>query len=176
MQQKINLAPLKTMEVKKKRKWHCNDDVCELEPSAADLSSEVVEAMAALGDDEDEDGEDDPFAINLRSNSFDKEAEKEKDAGWKGRIVVYSIPGCKLCKATKDILHQRNWPYKEIDIEAHPELLSELKELTAKRTVPQVFFNEVNGYLHDNFQIFEIEFPELFQRFTLVDMRNYNFF
>lgn len=144
-----------------KTKWTCHDGVCELTPpSGGELSEllhdnmeEPITLLESLENEEqeEEEEEDDPFTINLRSSAFDSKVQekegtkdKKKRKEWKGRISIYSIPGCKQCKAAKELLHQRGWPYKDIDLEAHPELLSELRDLTSKQTVPQVFFNEVS--------------------------------
>eukprot|EP01083_Nonionella_stella_P023892 66094_1 len=58
-----------------------------------------------------------------------------------GYIVVYSITGCKYCKAAKSLLKQLNVEFSEINLDHHPERRKEMVMLANRKTVPQIFFN-----------------------------------
>ncbi len=56
-----------------------------------------------------------------------------------GRVVVYSKPGCRYCRAAKFILEEHSIVYSEVDLTAFPERLPEMIRLSHGRsTVPQV--------------------------------------
>ncbi len=53
------------------------------------------------------------------------------------RIVIYTTPWCRDCKATKRFLDERGIPYEEIDIEQHPEAAEIVMKLNdGMRRVP----------------------------------------
>ena len=64
-------------------------------------------------------------------------------------VTVYMGPMCNFCDAAKRLLTKKNIPYKEINIaldEAKREEM--LKKSNGKRTIPQIFFDElhIGGY------------------------------
>jgi glutaredoxin len=63
---------------------------------------------------------------------------------FKGRIVVFSIPTCRYCKQSKAILNSFSVPFHDVNLEKHPERRAESQERTGRRTVPQIFFNDVH--------------------------------
>ena len=64
-------------------------------------------------------------------------------------VTVYMGPMCAFCDAAKRLLTKKNIPYKEINI-ALDEVKREemLKKSNGKKTIPQIFFNElhIGGY------------------------------
>lgn len=58
-----------------------------------------------------------------------------------GRVVIFSIPGCKFCKQAKTLLGNYNIPYHDVDLSKYPERRYEMKERTGRSSVPQIFFN-----------------------------------
>lgn len=58
-----------------------------------------------------------------------------------GRVVIFSIPGCKFCKQAKTLLGNYNIPYCDVDLSKYPERRYEMKERTGRSSVPQIFFN-----------------------------------
>ena len=64
-------------------------------------------------------------------------------------VTVYMGPMCAFCDAAKRLLKRNNIPYKEINIALEEEKREEmLKKSNGKRTIPQIFFNElhIGGY------------------------------
>ena len=64
-------------------------------------------------------------------------------------VIVYMGPRCNFCDAAKRLLNRNNIPYNEIDIALEEGKREEmLKKSNGKRTIPQIFFNElhIGGY------------------------------
>ena len=64
-------------------------------------------------------------------------------------VTVYMGPMCAFCDAAKRLLKRNNIPYKEINIALEEEKREEmLNKSNGKRTIPQIFFNElhIGGY------------------------------
>ena len=64
-------------------------------------------------------------------------------------VIVYMGPMCGYCDAAKRLLNKKNIPYKEINIALDESKREEmLKKSNGKRTIPQIFFNElhIGGY------------------------------
>ena len=62
--------------------------------------------------------------------------------------MVYSIPACPYCKRAKSLLEEIGVPYHDIDVERHTTRRTEMYERTGRRSVPQIFFNDlhIGGY------------------------------
>ena len=64
-------------------------------------------------------------------------------------ITMYTGPMCNFCEAAKRLLVRNNLNYKEIDISSKDGLREEMiKKSNGKRTIPQIFFDElhIGGY------------------------------
>ena len=64
-------------------------------------------------------------------------------------IVMYTGPLCNFCDAAKRLLVRNNLNFKEIDISSKDGLREEMiKKANGKRTIPQIFFNDlhIGGY------------------------------
>tara|TARA_Y100000590_G_C14915657_1_gene711835 strand:- start:181 stop:435 length:255 start_codon:yes stop_codon:yes gene_type:complete len=64
-------------------------------------------------------------------------------------IVMYTGPLCNFCDAAKRLLVRNNLNFKEIDISSKDGLKEEMiKKANGKRTIPQIFFNDlhIGGY------------------------------
>ena len=64
-------------------------------------------------------------------------------------VTVYMGPMCSYCDAAKRLLKRNNIPYNEINIALEDEKREEmLNKSNGKRTIPQIFFNElhIGGY------------------------------
>ena len=62
---------------------------------------------------------------------------------------MYTGPMCNFCDAAKRLFSRNNLKYEEIDISSKDGLRDEMiKKANGKRTIPQIFFNElhVGGY------------------------------
>ncbi|CAK8672326.1 uncharacterized protein LOC143466002 isoform X2 [Clavelina lepadiformis] len=60
----------------------------------------------------------------------------------KGRILLFSITGCKHCKAAKSKLELLELPYFEVNLDNHPNERATMTKLTNQHSVPQIFFND----------------------------------
>ena len=64
-------------------------------------------------------------------------------------VTVYMGPMCGYCDAAKRLLKRNNIPYNEINVALKEEKREEmLNKSNGKRTIPQIFFNElhIGGY------------------------------
>ena len=64
-------------------------------------------------------------------------------------VIVYMGPRCAFCDAAKRLLKRNNIPYNEINVALEEEKREEmLNKSNGKRTIPQIFFNElhIGGY------------------------------
>ena len=64
-------------------------------------------------------------------------------------VIVYMGPRCNFCDAAKRLLHRNNIPYNEINIALEDGKREEmLNKSNCKKTIPQIFFNElhIGGY------------------------------
>ncbi len=57
-------------------------------------------------------------------------------------IRIYSKNYCPYCKAAKALLTSKGLQYEEIDVLNSPSRFKEMQELSNRRTVPQVFFDQ----------------------------------
>ncbi|XP_041933022.1 uncharacterized protein zgc:152951 isoform X1 [Alosa alosa] len=70
----------------------------------------------------------------------------------KGRVTVYSVIGCPHCLQAKSTLKELGLPVCDVDINPHAALRDEVKKLTGRSTVPQIFFNNVHVGGNDDLQ------------------------
>ncbi|ROL54903.1 Glutaredoxin-2 [Anabarilius grahami] len=82
----------------------------------------------------------------------------------KGRVTVYSVPGCPHCIQAKATLHTLGVPVCDVDLNKHKEIRARVKELTGHGTVPQIFFN--NLYVGNNEDLQNLN-PEQLKRLVL---------
>ena len=64
-------------------------------------------------------------------------------------VTLYMGPKCNFCDAAKKLLIRNNVPFNEINIALEEEKREEmLNKSNGKKTIPQIFFNElhVGGY------------------------------
>ena len=64
-------------------------------------------------------------------------------------VTIYTGPLCNYCDAAKRLLTRNNASYKEIDIsKVHGAMDEMIKKSKGKRTIPQIFFDElhIGGY------------------------------
>ena len=66
------------------------------------------------------------------------------------KITIYTGPICNYCDAAKRLLQRNSLQFSEIDISSGPEVLNEMiKKSNGKRTIPQIFFDNIHigGYV-----------------------------
>ncbi len=60
------------------------------------------------------------------------------------KIEIYTKAFCPYCDHAKNFFDHRNLPFEEIRVDLDPEKLNEmLKRAEGRRTVPQIFINDV---------------------------------
>ncbi|XP_051870796.1 uncharacterized protein LOC127569854 [Pristis pectinata] len=69
-----------------------------------------------------------------------------------GRITVYTITGCLHCLRAKAQLTNMGLPFVEVNIKDNAELRQQVMDLTGRRTVPLIFFNNKFIGGNDDFQ------------------------
>ena len=64
------------------------------------------------------------------------------------KIRVYSKGYCPFCTAAKALLSSKDLEFEEIDVLNSPKRFKEMVELSNRRTVPQIFFDQqhIGGY------------------------------
>ncbi|KTG05281.1 hypothetical protein cypCar_00047461 [Cyprinus carpio] len=76
----------------------------------------------------------------------------------RGRVTVYSVPGCPHCIQAKATLSTLGVPVCDVDVNKHRELRARLKKLTGHSAVPQIFFN--NLFVGNNEDLQNLVRPE----------------
>ncbi|XP_031416892.1 uncharacterized protein zgc:152951 isoform X2 [Clupea harengus] len=69
-----------------------------------------------------------------------------------GRVTVYSVIGCPHCLQAKSTLKKLGLPVCDVDINQQAALRDQVKKLTGRSTVPQIFFNNVHVGGNDDLQ------------------------
>lgn len=59
------------------------------------------------------------------------------------KIEMYTWTYCPFCKRAKKLLNAKNIEFKEYVIDGDDQKLAELKEITGRATVPQIFVDGV---------------------------------
>lgn len=59
-------------------------------------------------------------------------------------IQVYSTNQCPWCVRAKSLLQAEGLNYEEIDVSANQDRLLEMMERSGRRTVPQIFIDDVS--------------------------------
>ena len=73
-------------------------------------------------------------------------------------ITMYTGPMCSFCDAAKRLFSRNNIKYQEIDISTKDNLRVEMiKKANGKRTIPQIFFDDVHIGGYDEVRALEKE-------------------
>lgn len=64
------------------------------------------------------------------------------------KVVIYTTNYCPFCTRAKTLLRSKNVAFEEIDVTHDERLQEEVKRLSGRRTVPQIFIDEksVGGF------------------------------
>jgi glutaredoxin 3 len=57
-------------------------------------------------------------------------------------ITIYLTGWCPYCQRAKHLLTTKNLAFKEIDVDAGPEIRDDMIRKSGRRTVPQIFIGE----------------------------------
>jgi glutaredoxin 3 len=60
------------------------------------------------------------------------------------KVLIYTTPQCPYCVGAKTLLRRKGIPFEEIDVGADATLREKMIEESGRRTVPQIFINEVS--------------------------------
>jgi glutaredoxin 3 len=55
------------------------------------------------------------------------------------RVVMYATNWCPYCSRARALLHGKQVPFEEIDIESAPDRREEMMTRSGRHTVPQIF-------------------------------------
>lgn len=55
------------------------------------------------------------------------------------KIVMYSTPYCPFCVRARQLLNDKQLEFKEIDVQQAPRLRDEMRRLSGRNTVPQIW-------------------------------------
>ena len=73
-------------------------------------------------------------------------------------VTIYTGPLCNFCEAAKRLLARNNAEYKEINIATTDGAMDEMiKKANGRRTVPQIFFDELHIGGYDDIRALEKE-------------------
>ena len=59
------------------------------------------------------------------------------------RVVMYTTRQCPYCVGAKALLRGKGVPFQEIDVSEDADLRAKMIEESGRRTVPQIFINDV---------------------------------
>ncbi len=59
-------------------------------------------------------------------------------------VVIYTTRICPFCIRAKQVLDGKGVKYREIAVDANPELRLEMMEKSGRRTVPQIWVGETH--------------------------------
>ena len=64
------------------------------------------------------------------------------------QIKIYTKGYCSYCYAAKNLLAKRGHEYEEIPVSGNAQAEQQMRELTGRTTVPQIFINDkpIGGY------------------------------
>ncbi len=64
------------------------------------------------------------------------------------KATLYTKDYCPFCSKAKNLLDNKQIPYNDIDITHDEELQKKAREVSGRKTVPQIFFGEhhIGGY------------------------------
>ncbi|MDQ6751782.1 MAG: glutaredoxin [Actinomycetota bacterium] len=66
------------------------------------------------------------------------------------RVVLFSTDACTFCVVAKSLLTKRGVAFEEVNLAEHPELQTELTEVTGLTSFPQILVNgETLGGLNE---------------------------
>jgi glutaredoxin 3 len=64
------------------------------------------------------------------------------------RVIIYTTAYCPYCVGAKALLRAKNIEFQEIDVGGDPARRQEMERRSGRRTVPQIFIDEIpiGGY------------------------------
>jgi glutaredoxin 3 len=67
--------------------------------------------------------------------------------GKQGEIKIYTTPYCPFCVRAKKLLRAKQVAFQEVDVSFKPGIRQELRDLTGRTSVPNIFIhgNNIGG-------------------------------
>ncbi len=59
-------------------------------------------------------------------------------------ILIYTSTICPYCIMAKRLLDKKGASYKELNVDTDPELRQEMMQRTKRRTVPQIYIDDLH--------------------------------
>ena len=59
-------------------------------------------------------------------------------------ILIYTSTICPYCIMAKRLLDKKGVTYQELNVDTDPELRQEMMQRTKRRTVPQIYINDLH--------------------------------
>lgn len=59
-------------------------------------------------------------------------------------ILIYTSTICPYCIMAKRLLDKKGAKYQELNVDRDPELRQEMMQRTQRRTVPQIYINDLH--------------------------------
>lgn len=59
------------------------------------------------------------------------------------KVVIYTTATCPYCVTAKTLLDKKHVKYEEVRVDTDPVALADMMQKSGRRTVPQIFINEV---------------------------------
>jgi glutaredoxin 3 len=60
------------------------------------------------------------------------------------KVEVYATGWCPYCSRARQLLASKGVTIEEIDVDAHPQAREEMAARSGRRTVPQIFINQIH--------------------------------
>lgn len=60
------------------------------------------------------------------------------------KVIIYTTDYCPFCTRAKALLRSKNVEFEEIDVTHDARLQVEVRRLSGRRTVPQIFIDETS--------------------------------
>lgn len=71
------------------------------------------------------------------------------------KIKIYTKPICPYCVRAKALMDKLGLSYEEIDVSRDMSLLKKMMQMSGRRTVPQIFFDDKSiGGFDDLYQLY----------------------
>ncbi|RDD47850.1 Glutaredoxin-1 [Trichoplax sp. H2] len=95
------------------------------------------------------------FTLSILCSVLNRKKKMYNLTNMKGRVTIYSTTGCPHCKHAKSALNELGIPFVDVNLDNYPQARKEMEEKTNRRTVPQIFFNNIHVGGNDEFSKLE---------------------
>ncbi|WP_370979403.1 glutaredoxin 3 [Agaribacterium sp. ZY112] len=68
------------------------------------------------------------------------------------QLTIYQKDYCPYCKAAKQLLRKQGFKFRTIEVSNNPVAFAQMVKLSNRRTVPQIFVDDIHIGGFDNLQ------------------------